>query len=57
VFHKNTWKSYEGEFKNNKMEGKGTFLLTNGDKFNGDFCDNNPSGEGTFIINETGQLI
>ncbi len=33
------WVSYEGEFKHDAKDGKGTLYLINGDKFEGTFED------------------
>lgn len=31
------WVSYEGEFKDGIINGRGNFILINGDKFSGNF--------------------
>lgn len=44
----NLWKEYCGEFKNDKKEGIGTLLFSNGEKFVGIFKDNKAEGSGAF---------
>ena len=36
---------YEGDWKNNRKEGKGLFYYNNGDRQMGDFSNNNPIGK------------
>jgi len=40
--------SYTGEFKNNKMEGKGIVLIGNGNRYEGDFKNNTIEGHGVY---------
>lgn len=42
---------YKGEFKDNKKQGKGTYVWANGDRYEGDFVDDEPSGRGKFTFN------
>ena len=37
---------YEGDFKNDKPEGKGIIICKNGDKYEGDFKNGIPDGKG-----------
>ena len=39
---------YEGDFKNDKQEGKGKQFLFNGDVCEGDFKNNLPDGKGIY---------
>ena len=36
---------YDGEWKNDKREGKGILYYENGDREMGDFLNNNPKGK------------
>ena len=40
---------YEGDWNNNKKEGKGVFIWPDGKKYEGDFKDNKRDGYGTLI--------
>ncbi len=40
---------YNGEFKEGKFNGQGTYTFSNGDKIIGEFIDNKAHGQGTFI--------
>ena len=40
---------YEGEWKNNKREGKGKMSSSEGKVYEGDFKDNKKDGFGTFV--------
>jgi len=42
---------YEGEFKNDKIEGKGTFYYDNGNKYEGEFKNEKIEGKGIFYSN------
>ncbi|CAD8170713.1 unnamed protein product [Paramecium octaurelia] len=44
----NGWLSYEGEFYEGKMHGKGVLLLTNGEQFEGEFNDGMINGQGIY---------
>ena len=44
----NYWVSYSGEFKNHALNGLGTLILSNGEKFLGSFVAGKVHGEGTF---------
>jgi hypothetical protein len=47
-----TWSNgdrYEGEFKDGKMHGKGTLILSNGDKYIGDWVAGKRTGRGLYI--------
>jgi hypothetical protein len=39
---------YTGEFKLDKMNGKGRIIYSTGDYYEGDFIDDKPNGQGTF---------
>ena len=48
---KYTWSDgskYEGLWKNNKLNGKGTLIYSNGDKYIGNFVNNKKSGSGAY---------
>ena len=47
----NNGDKYEGEFKNNLIEGKGIFYCHNGDKYEGDFKNGIREGKGIFYYN------
>ena len=36
---------YEGDFKNDKQEGKGIYYYPNGDRMMGDYYNNKPKGK------------
>ena len=42
---------YEGEFKNDKREGKGIMLYNDGDKYEGEFKDDKKDGKGIYYFN------
>ena len=39
---------YEGQFKDGKRHGQGTFYYANGDKYEGQFRDDKRNGRGTY---------
>ena len=41
---------YNGEFRDNKKQGKGTYIWANGNRYEGDFVDDEPSGRGKFVF-------
>ena len=41
---------YKGEFRENKKQGKGNYVWSNGDQYDGDFVDDEPSGRGKFVF-------
>ncbi len=41
---------YKGDFRDNKKQGKGTYIWANGDRYEGDFVDDEPSGRGKFVF-------
>ena len=43
---------YEGDYKNNKREGKGIFTMDNGDRYEGEFQRDKICGKGTYIWND-----
>jgi hypothetical protein len=52
--------AYEGEWENDKLNGKGAVLFLNGDKRTGNFADGLPEGEVTVytkVINTTTTVI
>ena len=42
---------YEGEFKNNKREGKGIFYYNNDDRYEGDYKNDKFDGKGVYYYN------
>ena len=44
-------RKYEGDFKNDKREGKGIFYMNNGDRYEGDFKNGLRDGKGIFYYN------
>jgi hypothetical protein len=42
---------YEGEFKNDQIEGKGVYFFNNSERYEGHFKENNLSGNGTYFFN------
>ena len=43
---------YEGEFSNNKINGKGKYYFKNGNKYEGEFKDNKIKGKGKYSFKE-----
>ena len=43
---------YEGDYKNNKMEGKGILFFENGDKYEGEFLKDKFNGKGVYTWND-----
>ena len=41
---------YKGEFRDNKKQGRGTYIWSNGNRYEGDFVDDEPSGRGKFVF-------
>ena len=41
---------YEGEWKDGKKHGQGTYTWSNGDVYEGEWKDNNPNGQGTLTF-------
>ncbi len=39
---------YEGQYRNGKREGFGTFFMTNGDKYEGEFQNDRYNGKGIY---------
>ena len=58
IFNKNnpTHKTYKGKFINNKYDGLGTIIFTNGDIFIGNFSEGKMNGFGK-MYNSNGELI
>ena len=46
--HSHKYDRYEGDFKNDKREGKGVQYYKNGDRYEGDFKNNKREGKGIF---------
>src|SRR5882672_7783115 len=42
--------SAEGNFRNGKLNGKGTYTFANGNRYQGDFLDGNFHGKGIFTL-------
>lgn len=47
---------YQGEMKDNKRHGFGTYYYFNGDKYEGNWYSNLKHGKGTFFWNKTGEM-
>ena len=47
---------YEGEWKDNKRNGHGTYKWSNGDVYEGEWKNNQPNGKGTFHFDERNQI-
>ena len=43
---------YEGDFKNDKSEGKGIIYYNSGNRYEGDFKNDNIEGKGIFYWND-----
>ena len=39
-----------GEFKDNRKQGRGVYVWANGDKFDGDFAEDRPGGRGVWLF-------
>ena len=56
-----TGETYEGDWADNKMEGKGIFTFVSGGTYEGDFVDGKFHGKGTLkligLSTETGECI
>ncbi|CAD8213988.1 unnamed protein product [Paramecium octaurelia] len=48
----NGWLSYEGDFYEGKMHGKGVLILTNGEQFEGEFNDGMIDGQGIYSTSD-----
>ncbi|CAD8083239.1 unnamed protein product [Paramecium sonneborni] len=48
----NGWMSYEGDFYEGKMHGKGVLVLTNGEQFEGEFNDGMIDGQGIYSTSD-----
>lgn len=46
---------YTGDFRENKKQGKGTYIWANGNRYEGDFVDDEPSGRGKFSFSSGDQ--
>ena len=47
---------YEGDFRNDKREGKGIFYFNNGDRQMGDYYNDNPIGKHV-TLTQYGEVI
>jgi hypothetical protein len=47
---------YEGNFKNGKYEGEGTYTFENKDKYKGSFMDDKISGKGVYEFYDSGDI-
>ena len=41
---------YNGDFKDNRKQGRGVYVWANGDKFDGDFAEDRPGGRGVWLF-------
>ncbi len=48
---------YEGEYKDNKRSGQGTFTFANGDKYVGEYKDGNRNGLGTYTFSDGNKYV
>lgn len=48
---------YDGDFKEGKMDGRGTKIYANGDQFDGKFKENVQHGQGQFFKSKTGEKV
>ena len=48
---------YEGQFKDGKRHGQGTFFYANGDKYEGQFKDDLKNGLGTYEYVQRVELV
>lgn len=48
VYQWSDGRKYEGEWKNNKMEGYGSFTWPDGRKYDGEYIDDKKEGNGIF---------
>lgn len=48
VYNWSDGREYQGEWKNNKMEGQGTFQWPDGRRYEGQYVDDKKEGMGTF---------
>ena len=46
IYYVNDELKYDGDFVNDKAEGKGKYIFENGDYYIGQFSNNNKHGEG-----------
>ena len=56
-YYKNGTVKYEGEYINDKYEGKGKYFYENGDFYIGEFLDNMSHGKGIDYYKKTGNFI
>ena len=48
---------YEGEWKDNKVHGKGVYIYSNGDKYEGSFINAMKHGQGKFLLTRSHGLV
>jgi len=54
---KNFVQTLEGEFKDGKPHGQGTWTSANGEKYVGEFKDGKPHGQGTYTFADSGKYV
>jgi hypothetical protein len=48
---------YEGEYRDGKASGRGTYVYTNGDRYEGEWRDNKLNGRGTYTYATGGRYV
>lgn len=57
MYYPNSNETYEGNFKNNTLTGKGKYTWGNGDSYSGDFLNGKMHGVGEYLWKEGGKYI
>lgn len=47
---------YEGEFRNDKIHGRGKIVYGNGDTFEGEMVENKKTGRGKYVNKKQGEI-